>query len=104
MPPDVTYILCCFNQAAYLNSAVDSALTQDFQGTIEYLAFDDGSRDGSAELLALLGARNPSRPIRILSDGANRGLVARLNQAIQTSSGKIIILQACDDNPEGTLQ
>lgn len=97
MPPDVTYILCCFNQAAYLESAVDSALAQDFQGTIEYLAFDDGSRDGSAELLPMLGGRNPARPIRILSDGANRGLVARLNQAIQSSSGKIIVLQACDD-------
>ncbi len=97
MAPDVTYILCCYNQAPYLEAAVDSALAQDFQGTIEYLAFDDGSKDASAELLTKVATKNPQRPIRVFYDGANRGLTSRLNQAIQASSGRIIILQACDD-------
>lgn len=97
MTPEVTYILCCFNQAAYVNTAVDSALGQDFKGTVEYLAIDDGSNDGSAELLRKAAIQNPSRHIRVISDGANRGLTARLNQAIHSSSGKLIIIQACDD-------
>jgi glycosyltransferase involved in cell wall biosynthesis len=97
MAPDVTYILCCFNQSSFVDVALESAITQDYPGKIEYVITDDGSTDGSVERIQDFIARHTSKAIRLIHDGANIGLTGRINQALRESSGELIILQACDD-------
>jgi glycosyltransferase involved in cell wall biosynthesis len=95
--PDVTYILCCFNQSSFVDEALESAIAQDYPGKIEYVITDDGSTDGSVERIRAFIARHPSKAISLIHDGANKGLTSRINQALRESSGVLVILQACDD-------
>lgn len=97
MAPDVTYILCCFNQYSFVDEALESAIAQDYPGKIEYVITDDGSTDGSVERIRAFIGRHPSKAIRLIHDGANIGLTGRINQALRESSGELVILQACDD-------
>jgi glycosyltransferase involved in cell wall biosynthesis len=47
----VSILLCVYNAARTLQEAVDSILAQSF-GDFELVIVDDGSTDGSAQLLA----------------------------------------------------
>ena len=47
-----------FNAERYLGQTIESILTQDF-ADFEYLIVDDGSTDGTAEILRQWAARDP---------------------------------------------
>jgi glycosyltransferase involved in cell wall biosynthesis len=53
--PDVTIVISCFNQAAFIGEAARSALGQT--APCEVVVVDDGSSDGSADVAEELGAR-----------------------------------------------
>ena len=80
------------NNAGTLDLAVRSLLTQTY-GDFELLLIDDGSTDGTLDVMR--GFDDPR--VRVLSDGQNRGLPARLNQAIAASSGELFARMDGDD-------
>ena len=51
MRPLVSIIIPTYNQAAYISTAIDSALAQDYP-ELEVIVADDCSTDGTAEILA----------------------------------------------------
>ena len=55
-----TVIIVSYNQGRYLSAAVDSVLGQDFDGC-EIILVDDGSTDGSIEIIRGLAARHPGK-------------------------------------------
>ena len=59
-PPVIEVLLATYDGARFLTEQVDSVLAQDYEN-IHILARDDGSSDGTAELLAQYAARFPSR-------------------------------------------
>lgn len=75
--PLVTIAMPIYNAGSDLRPAVLSILQQTFPDW-ELLIIDDGSSDGAAEGISDI---RDSR-IRVLRDGLNRGLAARLNEAI----------------------
>ena len=80
------------NCQATLQSALKSVLAQTYSDW-ELLLIDDGSSDESLEI-----AKRFSDPrIKIHSDGKFRGLIARLNQAIDRSQGKYFARMDGDD-------
>lgn len=89
--PKVSVLITCYNYAGYVRQAVDSALAQDYGGPLEVLVGDDGSTDGSGEVLAPYGDR-----IRYLHQ-ENRGQAAAFNLAYANASGDIICLLDADD-------
>ena len=90
--PLVTIAMPVFNGGALLRVAHESILAQTFTDW-ELLLIDDGSSDGAiAALPQPLDAR-----IRVLSDGTNRGLAARLNQAIALARGSYFARMDHDD-------
>jgi glycosyltransferase involved in cell wall biosynthesis len=97
MAPDVTYILCCLNQSAFVDEALESAVAQDYRGSVEYVVTDDGSTDGSVDRIKAFISRHPGTRIRLIHDGANIGLTGRINQALRESTGALVVLHACDD-------
>lgn len=90
--PLVTIAMPVFNAGKYLRLAVLSIVKQTYQNW-ELLIFDDGSTDAAVEAIAdIQDAR-----IKILRDGLNRGLAARLNQAIDIAGGKYLARMDADD-------
>ncbi len=95
--PGVTYILTAYQHARFAEQALASAFAQDYPGRIEFIMVDDGSKDGTADIMRRFASLRPDREIVDLSDGVNRGLVTNINQAVRQSSGEIIFTQSCDD-------
>jgi glycosyltransferase involved in cell wall biosynthesis len=90
--PLVSIVLPAFNAERTLGDALASVLLQTYQNW-ELLLIDDGSRDQTAAIARKFG--DPR--IRIFSDGTNKGLPARLNEAIDRSSGKYFARMDQDD-------
>jgi glycosyltransferase involved in cell wall biosynthesis len=91
-PPLVTVAMPVFNAGRHLRPAVISIILQTFTDW-ELLVIDDGSSDGAVDdILDLDDAR-----IRILRDGSNRGLAARLNEAIDLARGHYFARMDQDD-------
>jgi GT2 family glycosyltransferase len=80
----VTILIVTQNRKDDLRAAVRSALAQD--GPVEVLVIDDGSRDGTSEML-----RHEFSEVRIsrFDDGA--GIAARRDDAIRLARGEIIV-------------
>jgi len=90
--PLVTIGLPFKNPGRWLEEAVRSIFAQTYQEW-ELLLVDDGSDDGSVERVA----RIRDMRVRLLHDGAHRGLVARLNQIAQLASGEYLARMDADD-------
>lgn len=97
--PLVSVLLASYNHASYVEAAVRSVIGK--QGIdVEFLAIDDGSSDGSADILQRLSAELGF----VLRIRENRGLVATLNELVAMSHGKYICTLASDDiMPPGRL-
>jgi glycosyltransferase involved in cell wall biosynthesis len=85
--------LCGYNQAAYLNDAVASVLSQTHRD-LELIIVDNGSTDGSQ---ALLKQYESDPRVRLLLHPANGPVTVRLNDAIARSSGEFISILYADD-------
>jgi glycosyltransferase involved in cell wall biosynthesis len=81
-----------YNSARTVELAVRSIFNQTFENW-ELIAVDDGSDDGTLEILR--GFRDPR--IRVVEGGSNRGLPARLNQAVALSRGQLFARMDGDD-------
>lgn len=92
-PALVTVLIPVFNGGAYLRSAILSIMAQDYP-SLEILIIDDGSTDGSTEVLRALAAEDAR--IRLIAR-ENRGLVKTLNEGIEAASGAYIARMDADD-------
>lgn len=108
--PLVSIITPSFNQARFLESAIRSVLSQNYQ-RIEYIIIDGGSTDGSKEIIRRYADRLAywvSEPDQGQADGINKGLrrasgeiVAWLNSDDLYLPGAITAaVQALRENPE----
>jgi len=83
-----------FNAAAYLEDAIKSVLAQTFQEW-ELILVDDGSSDRSLDI-AKKYEQLDSR-VRVISDGLNKKLPARLNEIINEAKFNFIARMDADD-------
>ncbi|MBI5068836.1 MAG: glycosyltransferase [Deltaproteobacteria bacterium] len=91
--PLITVALCTYNGASYLPAQLDSVLGQDYP-SLEVLAFDDCSSDGTFELLQAYAARDPRlRPVR---NPANLGFRRNFEQALRAGRGELVA--PCDQD------
>ncbi|MBV5327771.1 MAG: glycosyltransferase family 2 protein, partial [Chlorobium sp.] len=90
--PLLTIAMPVFNGGPHLRMAVLSIVQQSFTDW-ELLLIDDGSTDGAIEELADLA---DSR-IHVIRDGRNRGLAARLNEALGLARGYYFARMDADD-------
>ena len=90
--PALTVAMSVLNGGEYLQLAVRSIVKQTFEDW-ELLLLDDGSTDGAIEQLTYL--KDPR--IILIRDGLNKGLSARLNQAINMARGRYFARMDHDD-------
>ena len=81
-----------YNERATLREVIARVLAVPLD--IELICVDDGSRDGSREILAELGQLYPQ--IRVLLQPKNMGKGAALRRGIQESTGDFVIIQDAD--------
>lgn len=81
-----------YNGARYLREAMDSILEQSHRD-FEFLVIDDGSTDGSVEIMESYRDKR----IRILRNRSNLGLAASLNKGLDMAEGEYIARMDADD-------
>ena len=94
--PRVSVVLPVYNTREYLAECLDSLVAQDVEeGALEVVAIDDGSTDGSGELLDEYAARHPF--VRVLHQ-ENSGWPGRpRNRGIEESRGEYVLFMDSDD-------
>lgn len=90
--PEISVLLPVRDGARTLALAMASVLEQSF-GDFELLVLDDGSVDASPDIALGFGDAR----VRLLRDGAKRGLAARLNLGIDAAKGRYIARMDADD-------
>lgn len=91
--PLISVVLPVYNGEPHVAAALESILRQDYT-RFEVIALDDGSTDGSLEVLQRY--QNADNRIRIVSR-ENRGLIATLNEGIALAKGDLIARMDADD-------
>jgi GT2 family glycosyltransferase len=91
--PAISVAMSVYNNAPYLRAAIDSVLAQSF-GDFEFLIVNDGSTDGSAEIIDHYAAADPR--VRAIHQ-ENRGLIFSLNRLIDEARAPLIARMDGDD-------
>lgn len=90
--PVVSIVLPVYNGEETLSNAIKSILYQTYPHW-ELIVVDDGSKDNT---LAIARKFNDNR-IKLISESANKGISARLNQAIESCQGSYVARMDADD-------
>ncbi len=89
--PLVSVIIPAYNQAEYLERALDSIAAQTYEGPVEVLVVDDGSPDDSGDR-----ARRHRLAPRVLHQ-ENAGVAAARNLGISHADGEYLAFLDADD-------
>jgi len=92
--PQVSVVLPCYEAERFLAESLQSLLAQTF-GELEVLAIDDGSRDGTPEVLERFATRDAR--VRVLRNDVNRGVIETLNRGVAEARGEIVARMDADD-------
>ncbi|MBD5627788.1 MAG: glycosyltransferase [Desulfovibrio sp.] len=92
--PLVSIIIPVHNAEKWLAESLNSALGQTVRD-IEVIAVDDGSTDGSLEILRSCAARDPR--LKVLVNETNQGQGAARNRGVDASTGRWLAFLDSDD-------
>ncbi|HEV3512087.1 MAG TPA: glycosyltransferase family 2 protein [Candidatus Sulfotelmatobacter sp.] len=88
----LSVVMPVYNEQATLRPVVERVLSIGMD--LELLCVDDGSTDGSREILGDLEKRHP--PLRVFLQPRNMGKGAALRHGIQAATGEYVIIQDAD--------
>lgn len=91
--PKVSVVTTVYNGGPYADRAIPSILAQTFED-FEWILVDDGSTDGTPEILRDLARRDPR--VRVFSPG-RLGLVPAANFGLAQARGEYVARQDFDD-------
>jgi hypothetical protein len=94
--PAVSICINNYNYAQFVGRAIESALAQRDVSGLEVIVVDDGSTDGSAEVIAGFEARTT------FVRRENGGHAAAMNSGFAASSGDLVIFLDADDELDPT--
>lgn len=91
--PSLSVVIPCYNEVNTVKDIVGRVLAEDIVD--EVIIVDDGSTDGTSEVLSQIEAEADSR-VQILYHEKNRGKGAALVTGFQRATGEVIIIQDAD--------
>jgi glycosyltransferase involved in cell wall biosynthesis len=92
MAPTVSVIIPAYNRAETISRAINSVLGQSFKD-IEIIVVDDGSTDGTSDVVQQIGDAR----IQIIHQTHNQGAAAARNAGMKSARGKYIAWLDSDD-------
>ncbi len=90
-PPRFSIVIACYNQRHFVQAAVESAISQP-HASKEVIAVDDGSSDGTPEVLDPFGDS-----IRLVKFAKNQGATAARNHGGSLATGEYLVFLDGDD-------
>jgi len=91
--PKISVVMPVYNAARFVSQAVESILTQTVRD-FEFLIFDDGSTDGSIEILKRIAMSDSRVNVHL---GQHRGYSPWLNEGVKAARGDYIARMDADD-------
>jgi len=88
----LTVVMPCYNERSTIREIVAMVLEQPFD--IELIIVDDGSTDGTRDILAELSAAHPE--IRVSLQERNQGKGAALRRGFSEATGDLVLVQDAD--------
>src|SRR3954468_13787614 len=88
----LSVVMPVYNERATLREVIERVLALPLE--IELLCVDDGSRDGSVEILRELEGKYPQ--LRVFLHSRNMGKGAALRRAISEATGDFVVVQDAD--------
>jgi hypothetical protein len=86
-PPDCAVVLVCWNNKSYLEPCLRSLFDSTLRHAVEVVVVDNGSTDGSQEMLA---SRFPQ--VQLIQNDRNLGLGRASNQGIEATRAPYVLL------------
>ena len=94
---DVTIGIPVYNAEVYIHRALDSVLAQTYD-KIEYLVLDDGSTDGSMDIVRVYQqTHSRGKDIHIISLSDNVGIGQARNRIVAEAQGRYLFFMDADD-------
>ena len=93
-PTLISVVMPCYNAAPYVEEAIECVLRQSYP-QVELIVVDDGSTDGSTEILQRLATEHPERITLVYQNRA--GPFAARNRALAHANGNYIAFLDADD-------
>jgi glycosyltransferase involved in cell wall biosynthesis len=93
--PRVSIIIICYNQKDFISEAIEGAIKQNYEN-LEIVISDDGSTDGTAEIIYQWKIRFPDNIIALINED-NVGITRNCNRALRACSGDFVALVGGDD-------
>lgn len=97
--PEISVIVVNWNRRELLRASLESLARQAGAG-FEVIVVDNGSRDGSLEMVEREYSARPELTLRLIANPENRGFCAANNQGIAASRGAFIALLNNDAEAE----
>lgn len=94
--PLVSILISSYNQRDFIETAIFSALDQDYTN-IEIIVIDDASTDGSHEIIELISTEHGKGRMRVIYKPKNEGNVFCRNIGLAEASGDYVCFLDGDD-------
>lgn len=91
IPNQISVVMTAYNSKRYIAQAIESVLSQT-NVPLEIICVDDGSTDGTAEVLHSCGDK-----ITFLEHGENRGIATGRNTGLAVARGEFVAFIDADD-------
>jgi glycosyltransferase involved in cell wall biosynthesis len=89
----LSVVMPCYNERATISEIVNRVLTADVPVTKELVIVDDGSTDGTRDLLADLTGREG---VRVILQEKNQGKGAAVARGMREATGDVLVIQDAD--------
>src|SRR4030095_13732142 len=94
MPDQLSIVVPVYNERATIAAVIERLLAIDLPIAREIIVVDDGSRDGTRDLLSGLAARYPA--LAVIYSDENRGKGHAVRVGFARASGTIVAIQDAD--------
>jgi glycosyltransferase involved in cell wall biosynthesis len=95
-PPRVSVVVALYNHAGYVRDALESAANGTF-GDVEVVVTDDGSTDGSGDVVEAWMRESPHVAATLLRHPVNRGLPHARNTSTSYARGELVFVLDADN-------